>query len=83
MTEERLLSLRKLLDSPLSHNGKYNTDEEESLEITAEHGVGLCNVNNRIKLYYGESYRLHIDSEENIGTNIQIKIPFQKNSTLF
>jgi two-component system sensor histidine kinase YesM len=40
-------------------------------------GIGLRNVNDRIRLYYGEKYRLAIDSEEGAGTSIQLKIPLQ------
>lgn len=37
--------------------------------------IGLSNVNQRIKLLYGEEYGLYIESEENIGTKVIIKIP--------
>ena len=28
-------------------------------------------------LYFGEEYSLIVDSEENVGTNIQLRIPYQ------
>lgn len=37
--------------------------------------IGLSNVNQRIKLLYGEEYGLSIDSEENRGTRVTIEIP--------
>lgn len=37
--------------------------------------IGLSNVNQRIKLLYGEEYGLSIESEENRGTKVTIKIP--------
>lgn len=38
-------------------------------------GVGLENVNNRIRLYFGESYGLEIFSEFEEGTTIKLRIP--------
>ena len=38
-------------------------------------GYGIWNVNQRIKLYYGEQYGLQIDSIVDKGTSIYIKIP--------
>lgn len=37
--------------------------------------IGLRNVNRRIKLYYGDSYGLHLDSVLGRGTVITIEIP--------
>jgi len=42
--------------------------------IKAE-GVGLKNVNERMKIYFGEEYGLSFESEEGIGTVINFKIP--------
>lgn len=39
-------------------------------------GVGLGNIQNRLKLYYGEEYGIQVDSEREIGTAITIEIPF-------
>lgn len=38
-------------------------------------GVGLVNVNNRIKILFGEKYGLHIESEPDVGTTVSIRIP--------
>ena len=38
-------------------------------------GVGLVNVNNRIKILFGEEYGLHIESELDEGTTVSIRIP--------
>lgn len=40
-----------------------------------EHGIGLYNINNRIKLFYGSEYGLSIKSKENLGTLVTLKIP--------
>ena len=38
-------------------------------------GYGMRNVNERIKLYYGEEYGIYIESVMNEGTIITVKIP--------
>ncbi len=38
-------------------------------------GVGIKNVNERIKLYYGEKYGLEIHSERGIGTVVDVWLP--------
>ncbi|MBN2851154.1 MAG: sensor histidine kinase [Clostridia bacterium] len=38
-------------------------------------GVGLKNVNERIKLSYGEEYGITLKSEEDVGTTVTISIP--------
>lgn len=42
--------------------------------------VGLKNINNRLKLYYGEAYRLLIESEYGSGTKVTIHIPVERGS---
>jgi two-component system sensor histidine kinase YesM len=39
-------------------------------------GVGVYNVDQRIKLYYGERYGLHIQSEMFEGTRVTIRLPY-------
>lgn len=38
-------------------------------------GYGLKNVNDRIQLYFGDSFGLNIQSKEGVGTSIAIRIP--------
>jgi len=53
--------------------------EEDSLAQKHSSGnrksIGLKNVNARMILYYGPEYTLLIDSEENVGTNIRLRVP--------
>lgn len=49
------------------------------LEFEEYKSIGMRNVNQRLKLYYGEEYGLHISSMPNRGTKITIRIPFEKN----
>ena len=41
-------------------------------------GIGVKNVNERIKLYFGEDYGLKIDSEPDVGTTIIIHLPAKR-----
>lgn len=38
-------------------------------------GIGLRNVNERIKLQFGETYGLHVDSKEGEGTTVLVRLP--------
>ena len=38
-------------------------------------GIGVKNVNQRIRLYYGENYGLFIESEPDEGTSVTVRIP--------
>jgi two-component system sensor histidine kinase YesM len=40
-------------------------------------GYGLCSVHQRIKLYFGESYGIQIESESGIGTVVTVELPYQ------
>ena len=39
------------------------------------HHIGLRNINERLKLFFGSGYGLEIESEEGIGTKVTIRIP--------
>ena len=54
---------------------------EKSLEdkdSTKAEGIGLKNVNERMKIYFGEEYGLSFKSEEGVGTVVSFKIPIIK-----
>lgn len=36
--------------------------------------IGITNINNRIKLYYGNDYGIHIESKQSLGTSFTLKI---------
>lgn len=67
----------------VSDNGLGMTEEQVAgLFSSASHtastkgsGIGVKNVNERIKLYFGEEYGLSIDSEPDEGTVILIRLP--------
>jgi two-component system sensor histidine kinase YesM len=41
-------------------------------------GIGISNVNDRIKMFYGDKYGVKIQSFENIYTTIEISLPIQE-----
>ena len=45
--------------------------------VSSESGFGLCNVNQRIKLYYGKPFGLTLTSEYGQGTRVVVDIPLQ------
>jgi Predicted signal transduction protein with a C-terminal ATPase domain len=73
MTGERLAYVRQILEN----SAEASRDFSKPKDSQTESNIGLYNVNSRIRLCYGEPYHLHIDSEEGIGTNLQIEIPFR------
>lgn len=72
-----------LLVAEVFDNGSGMTKETlehviEHLDIPqneSEHGVGLYNINNRVRLFYGAQYGLTIKSRPNYGTLVTLTIP--------
>lgn len=60
----------------IKDNGKgFSVDKNEKSDIKLG-GIGIKNVDERIKLYYGSDYGIEIKSEEGWGTEAVIRIPF-------
>ncbi len=38
-------------------------------------GIGVKNVNDRLKIYFGEAYGIEIHSEPDVGTKVEVRIP--------
>ena len=47
----------------------------ENFDVLSGDCIGLKNVNQRIKLFFGGEYGIKIDSEKNKGTRVTIVIP--------
>ena len=60
-------------------NGVGMTAEQiESIMQRGPHdrtGIGIKNVNDRLKIYFGKNYGLHITSEPDVGTCVEIRMP--------
>ena len=68
-------------------NGKGMEEEElerlrESMERTGtkEGSIGLANVHQRIRLFYGEEYGLRVSSRADFGTEVEISLPVRYQS---
>ena len=48
---------------------------ESKLETLFEQGIGVSNVNERLKVLYGEEYRMWVDSKPGEGTRTGIEFP--------
>jgi two-component system sensor histidine kinase YesM len=47
----------------------------DRLTATADHGIGLRNVNERLRVIYGANYQLHLHSVPGEGTVARMEIP--------
>ena len=59
MTEEEVVVLNQKIEEPIRHSRE---------------NFGLKNLNQRLKLFYGPSYGLHIEKNESGGSTVFIKI---------
>lgn len=67
----------------VADNGLGMTEDKVEMILTGKSssgngrgsGIGVKNVNERIKLYFGEAYGLSIDSEPDEGTKVTIHLP--------
>ena len=48
---------------------------EVKLATLLDHGIGVSNVNERLKVLFGSEYRMWIDSQPGAGTRVQIEVP--------
>ncbi len=59
----------------LRYGIEYGLKEESAKSPTHGNGIALYNVNQRIKLAFGNKYGIQVYSSQNIGTDIEIIIP--------
>ncbi len=64
--EEMLELMNRKLDSGI---------EEYRSEDKGSGGIALVNVNNRIRLLFGQDYGIHIYSLKNVGTTVEVSLP--------
>ncbi len=63
MTEEALSRLRR---------------DIEIRDMSRSKSIGLYNINQRMKLHYGEGYRVHVYAEPGKGTRVRLVLPTEK-----
>lgn len=77
---------RELLFIDISDNGNGMTEEVleqlrhdiEVRDMSKSKSIGLYNINQRIKLCYGDTCRLHVYSEYQQGTTVRLMLPVDK-----
>lgn len=69
IAEEELEKIRKKISSDVYRDIGFVED------LSKVSGLGLVNVNERIRMYYGNDYGLQIDSEYGKGTTVRVILP--------
>lgn len=84
ITSQRVEETLQIL---IKDNGQGMSEEQlQELQAALSHaenpdqGIGLCNVHQRIRLFYGEPYGITIKSVQNQGTDITITLPLRDHS---
>lgn len=67
MTPEKMLAVQKSLEQP---------GEEAAQEQEGTHSIGLRNIAERLRLRYGEEGSLRILSSDDMGTIVEIRVPY-------
>lgn len=55
---------------------KENTNTPEQGELVGLHGYGIKNVDERIRLEYGDEYGVKIESKPDVGTKVTVRMPY-------
>jgi len=76
----KVQQIDQLIHIEITDNGKgFDTNQHRSSDNTNKlSGIGITNVNERIKLHYGDKYGLFITSVIGEGTSCTIIIPIQQ-----
>jgi two-component system sensor histidine kinase YesM len=85
-TEKRLIieisdngtGIDKEVVSVLNDSFRRNANQVPSSDSLRHHGIALTNVNQRIRLFFGDQYGLTVSSIPNVGTDVEIVIPLKK-----
>ncbi len=81
MPPEKLQELRDAVKQTGTQNNRDAYTNLAHMDAENHDSIGILNVNSRMVLYYGSDYTLLIDSEEGVGTNIQLRIPYRVSET--
>jgi two-component system, sensor histidine kinase YesM len=75
--KEKLEELRCTIQNSSGFHSIDKSDVTTESVNKSTDSIGLLNVNSRMILYYGNDYSLILDSEEGVGTNVQLRIPYK------
>lgn len=80
MSMEKRDQIRAAIKRPV-HTENTIMDSYKDMDLKHHESIGLFNVNSRMILYFGEEYSLILDSEQGVGTNVQLRIPYHMASS--
>jgi two-component system sensor histidine kinase YesM len=66
----------EIIDTGIGFNEEHPTSTANHFEHYS--GIGLDNIDQRIKLLYGEKYGLTVESRINEGTTVRLLLPIQR-----
>ena len=70
-------------DNGVGMTAKQLTELKRNLKDSVESDhYGLYNINERLKYTFGEDYQIRVDSQQNLGTIVLLKIPITKEGSL-
>ncbi|PYI55928.1 sensor histidine kinase [Paenibacillus flagellatus] len=81
---------RDMLLCQVKDNGKGMAEPETAFEPQTSRsganermsGIGLRNIRERVKLYYGPDYKMHVFSKPNEGTTVRISLPIHRSEEI-
>lgn len=81
--EHQILTIRAqaekgCLKIEIGDNGKGFQEVEQSYTNKKLSGIGIMNIQERIRLMYGDKYSMNIQSEVNKGTIVTLLLPYRK-----
>ena len=77
MKPEKLQQIRDAIQAPVHISAHTIMDSYSYMDSKHHDSIGILNVNSRMILYFGMDYSLILDSEEGVGTNVQLRIPYR------
>lgn len=76
MSKEKLEKVRCDIQTSTEAILHESQDEYAKPDIQKTNNIGILNVNTRMVMYYGKNHTLIVDSEEGVGTNISLRVPY-------
>lgn len=73
ISQQQVEAMNEVLQRPVELVANENMERNKTL------GIGVKNINRRLKIYYGNTFGLTVKSFEGIGTIFKIRIPLEMN----
>lgn len=66
------------INEMLQTNANFSDYDPEKKPEKQDHGIGMANINTRIKLQFGNEYGIAISGTRNVGTQVEITLPIMQ-----